>query len=1193
MVKVVSGIVINRKVTINGNGHTIDAKGNARIFNIQASDVIIKNLTIKNAHYNDDGGAIYFSNSGTIENCNFTNNSAKYGGAVYFKGTGTVTNSTFTCNNVSYMGGALYFSNSNSKHTITNCNFTNNNATTGHNWGGAVYMYYGNISKCNFVNNNAIDDNSFGGAVYMHSGNVENGCNFVNNKAVGSNYGGGAIFLISGSIINSIFANNSAKLGGAIYVDSSSSSPSTIENCNFTNNNASSGLGAAIYVMNSTIRLTVSNSKFVNNNLYAIYNLATLALANNTIDSIIYNNGKIVTEMNATFQNNKTYTVYAGDICTLNATLTDDNGNRIYDPNFIFTIDGEDVDGISYDNQTGLYMAGYSLKDTGSKLITTSYNINASYIHTGILNIKRNTTLIITTGQNNYFAYSDNVTVYISLNNKDNPEIGLNATVYLIVNNTKIPVETTNGYASYNISGLDADEYNLTAVFEGNIDYNSVNNSTVFYVLNKDRILSIEVENIKYGENAVVNITVTDADGKKSNGTVVLIVNGTEYIVNVTGNILYKIKNLAINTEGYLVNATLLAEELYAEVINDTEIIKVNKADSNVTINPINNVTYGNTVVIYYNIENKTNIITINITDETGNNYEYELTNNTISATGLPAGKYSITIHNNGDGIYKESEKTAVFYVLAKEVDSGNITLEVTGDAPDVSITFTGPDANYTIEIYDENGTVENTIIVEVVNGTGSASISGLTIGNKTANVSIESNYKLSSPIPTVEFKYKYAPQDYSATFTATYPEVEIVITGEDGEYIVTVKNLTATITVSNGTGTGTITGLTSGTYNISVEITETNSTNYKIKWYSVEVTKVNPTFTSSVSENNTVGKNIVITVYAPSDATGNVSLSVDGKIISAGKALNNGAVIFTVDGLNAGNHTYTVIYPGDYNYNNASDSNSFNVSKENSTDKVNIAFNVPTNTNTIIFTIDLPADATGYLLVNINGNNYSAEVVNGTANVIITVSPDTYTVNVTYTGDEKYTSISKSVNVKVNSVIILKGSDTICLFSAKGYYKVLLTIDGKPAPGKKLTFTFAGKKYTATTDSRGYATLKLNTKVKPAKYTIKAEYGSGSTFNTVTVKNIIKAKNKNVKKSKKVTKIVIKLIKVNGKYIKKAKLKIKFNGKTYKVKTSKKGQAVWKVKKSMIKKLKVGKKYKYRVTYGKDTVTKKLKIKK
>ncbi len=67
--------------------------------------------------------------------------------------------------------------------------------------------------------------------------------------------------------------------------------------------------------------------------------------------------------------------------------------------------------------------------------------------------------------------------------------------------------------------------------------------------------------------------------------------------------------------------------------------------------------------------------------------------------------------------------------------------------------------------------------------------------------------------------------------------------------------------------------------------------------------------------------------------------------------------------------------------------------------------------------------------------------------------------------------------------------------------------------------------------------------------------------------------------------------MKVNGKYLKAKKLKIKFNKKTYKVKTNKKGVATWKVKKSMLKKLKVGKKYKYTVTYGKDVVTKKLTI--
>ena len=57
--------------------------------------------------------------------------------------------------------------------------------------------------------------------------------------------------------------------------------------------------------------------------------------------------------------------------------------------------------------------------------------------------------------------------------------------------------------------------------------------------------------------------------------------------------------------------------------------------------------------------------------------------------------------------------------------------------------------------------------------------------------------------------------------------------------------------------------------------------------------------------------------------------------------------------------------------------------------------------------------------------------------------------------------------------------------------------------------------------------------------------------------------------------------------------IKIKFKGKTYKVITNKKGVATWKVKKSMVKKLKAGKKYKYTVTYGYDVVTKKLTIKK
>ena len=58
-------------------------------------------------------------------------------------------------------------------------------------------------------------------------------------------------------------------------------------------------------------------------------------------------------------------------------------------------------------------------------------------------------------------------------------------------------------------------------------------------------------------------------------------------------------------------------------------------------------------------------------------------------------------------------------------------------------------------------------------------------------------------------------------------------------------------------------------------------------------------------------------------------------------------------------------------------------------------------------------------------------------------------------------------------------------------------------------------------------------------------------------------------------------------------KLTFKFNGKKYTAKTDKKGIAKITIKKSVLKKLKVGKKVKYQVTYLKNTVKKSVKVKK
>ncbi|MER2013447.1 MAG: hypothetical protein ABS871_02270, partial [Methanobrevibacter sp.] len=55
----VEGILIDKKLTIDGNGHTIDASNKARAFNITENFVTISNLNIINGFSEKDGGAVF------------------------------------------------------------------------------------------------------------------------------------------------------------------------------------------------------------------------------------------------------------------------------------------------------------------------------------------------------------------------------------------------------------------------------------------------------------------------------------------------------------------------------------------------------------------------------------------------------------------------------------------------------------------------------------------------------------------------------------------------------------------------------------------------------------------------------------------------------------------------------------------------------------------------------------------------------------------------------------------------------------------------------------------------------------------------------------------------------------------------------------------------------------------------------
>ena len=174
---------------IDGKGAVISmAESNIRAFNVTASGVTFKNLTIKNANYNDYGGAIYFTGSGTVTDCNFEDNKANgehsNGGAVYFQNNGVVRNCNFTGNTATYNGGAVFFS---KNAELTNSNFIKNTATYR---GGAAYIFEGTgtVLNCSFTDNTATDNR--GGAVFIYYGPC--------------------------TLTNCIFNGNSAKNGSAI-----------------------------------------------------------------------------------------------------------------------------------------------------------------------------------------------------------------------------------------------------------------------------------------------------------------------------------------------------------------------------------------------------------------------------------------------------------------------------------------------------------------------------------------------------------------------------------------------------------------------------------------------------------------------------------------------------------------------------------------------------------------------------------------------------------------------------------------------------------------------------------------------------------------------------------------------------------------------------------------------------------------
>ena len=149
----INGIEISQdNLTINGNGHFIDARNKVRIFEISGQSIVLKNIIFRDSYVQYmHGGAIKNSSQKLIiQNCIFENSSTQWdGGAIDNDGSLLIENSIFK-NNFSKRGGGAISSSGELK--IINCEFEFNHCDFA---GGCIYAK--NIVS---IENTTFKDNS-------------------------------------------------------------------------------------------------------------------------------------------------------------------------------------------------------------------------------------------------------------------------------------------------------------------------------------------------------------------------------------------------------------------------------------------------------------------------------------------------------------------------------------------------------------------------------------------------------------------------------------------------------------------------------------------------------------------------------------------------------------------------------------------------------------------------------------------------------------------------------------------------------------------------------------------------------------------------------------------------------------------------------------------------------------------------
>ena len=478
----------------------------------------------------------------------------------------------------------------------------------------------------------------------------------------------------------------------------------------------------------------------------------------------------------------------------------------------------------------------------------------------------------------------------------------------------------TDGVAHVEIPRIPSGYYNVTITYTGDDKYSSVTNTTSFNMSKVESFVVPNAINITYGESEVITLDVPE----DATGNVTLVINGVEYTLSPNGEVLsvspnantytvavsggYGVITISGLPEGeYTVSARYNGDDKYFVATNSTKF-RVSK--SKLTMEVIDQ---GNGTVLVKLPSDATGNVTIKVGNET---YTANVENGVawITLDNETPGIHEITVTYSGDDQYnsKTVESSVVIpkYDAPIDVDARDISV---GETLNVEITLPeGATGTVTVEIDGEeySATVEGGKVI--------IPVSGLTAGDKTLIVKYSGDDNYLANVTTSQFTVSKLSSTISASAKDTSLGNDVVINVEvpkdaTGRVLVNIGGVGYYGDIINGRAKVFIPDLPIGSYTATVSYEGDDrylpSDSLTV---SFSVTKADAPM-SAYGTSIEVGEDGIITVTLPDDATGTVTLKIDGKTYVM--EVKDGKAVFVIPGLAPGDYKIVAIYSGDDKY--------------------------------------------------------------------------------------------------------------------------------------------------------------------------------------------------------------------------------------------------------------------------------------